>query len=952
MKQSLFSSLKGKTCLLIILFSIYNVVAYAQQLTITGKVTDTQKQPVPGVSIQIKGAQGGTTTDPQGNFSIKATKGQILVVRSVGFNTQEVPIADNPVINVSLAESSSGLNEVVVIGYGTQKKANVSSAQSSFKADKLEERPIARLDQALVGQMAGVNVRQTTGVPGRAFSVQVRGSGSISGGNEPLYVIDGFPLSQAAPGSNGGYSAGNPLDNINPNDIEDIQVLKDAAAAAIYGSRGSNGVVLITTKRGKTGKPSISLNTYTGFQQASKKLKMLSGPEWIDRATEMINGQYASTFAAQGANASDDYETRRQKYNSAPANINNPLQPGRYVANFFLDPRWSQPGYPGLQFIDWQDAIERSGITQNHQISASGGTEAVKYFVSGNFTDQQGFVKFVDYRAYSARANIEVSAAKNLRFGVNIAPTYAIINDPGIEGKDAIFHQSLSMSPVQEASAGLFPNIQQNGQYMWSNTLNSPLGKLTYWKGTTKRYRTLGTIYGEWEIIKGLTLRSSVNLDNTDNNANTYVPYYATGTLASRTFNATSNPNVNIGTSGTYNSFRRQTFVNENTLTYNTSLNKLHDFNFLLGQSYNVDRIDRATLSSNGGFRVSDIETLNQATGVTGNTTGTKSVLISYFGRAQYSFKNRYLLSASLRTDGSSRFGTNTKFGIFPSASLGWRVSDESFFKAITAISDFKLRATLGVTGANNITDYGSIATLGNSSYVFGTSQANGLAPGNLANPDIRWERAVTYDLGFDFGLFANRITGSFDYYNRLNTQLLLNVQTPGITGFQSYLTNAGSVRNVGQELELTSRNLTGKLQWTTNLNITHNTNKVVSLAANQTQIVIPSAFGDPFSILKVGESINSIFVVKQIGILSQEDIANRVALSGNQTAGDPKYEDLNSDGVIDVKDRQIVGQPNPKYTWGITNTFKYGAFDLSFLIQGQNGGNVYSLLGRAMLYR
>jgi len=951
MKQKLIIPLKGTTYLLFLFLSLLTLTAAAQQ-TITGTITDSKNEPVPGITIQIKGAQGGTTTDINGKFSIKAAAGQTLIAKSLGFDTQEVVITSNPVVNIKLTESSSNLNEVVVIGYGTQKRANVTGAVSSFKADKLEERPIARVDQALVGQLAGVNVRQTTGVPGRAFSVQVRGSGSISAGNEPLYVIDGFPLSQAAPGGNGGYSTGNPLDNINPNDIENIEVLKDAAAAAIYGSRGSNGVVIITTRRGKTGKPSISFNTYAGINQASKKLEMLNGPQWIDRATEIINGQYINAFRAQGASAADDYETRRQKINSTITDPTKQLQPGQYNVTYFPDPKWSTPGYPGLSFIDWQDAIERSGVTQNHQLSASGGTESVKYFISGNFTDQNGFVKFTGYRVYSARANVEVSPAKNLKFGVNIAPTYSITTDPGVEGKDAIFHQTLSMSPVQETASGLFPNIGQNGQYLWSNTTNSPLGKLTYWKGETKRYRTLGTVYGEYEIIPGLNFRTSVNFDNTDNNASSYVPYTATGTLTSRTFDPVSNSNLTKGTSGSYNSFRRQTFVNENTLTYNKTFNKAHDLNILIGQSYNTDRIDRVTESSNGGFTNASVETLNAAAGITGNTTSTKNVLVSYFSRVQYGYRNKYLLSASLRSDGSSRFGENVKYGLFPSGSLGWVISQENFFKSVSAISNLKLRATVGVTGNNNIGDYPSIAQLSSYGYVFGNAPVAviGQAPNALANPNIQWERAVTYDAGVDFGLFGNRITGSFDYYNRLNTQLLLNVQVLEITGFPTYLDNAGSVRNIGQELELTSRNFIGsKFQWTTNLNISHNSNKVVALSGNQTQIIVPSSFDIGHSILRVGEAINSIYVVKQIGVLSQTDINNKVALSGSQTAGDPKYEDFNNDGVIDAKDRQIVGKPNPSYTWGITNTFRYGGFDLSFLVQGQNGGSIYSLLGRAI---
>jgi TonB-linked SusC/RagA family outer membrane protein len=914
--------------------------AFAQQINITGTVTDSKHLPVSAASVQIKGTKSGTTADLDGKYTIKGTPGQVLVIKSVGFDAKEVTVGTSTIINVSLTEAESQLNEVVVIGYGAQKRANVTGAVATFKADNLDERAITRVDQALVGQMAGVSVKQTTGVPGKAFSVSVRGSGSISAGNEPLYVIDGFPLSVSPIGSGGSYGTGNPLDNINPNDIEDIQVLKDAAAAAIYGSRASNGVVLITTKRGKTGKAKISYNAYYGYNAASKYLPMLNGDQWIDRATEMINAAYVLKFGAQGATASDD-AAKRQALNG-----------GAFSSAYMLDPRWAMPGHPGLQYVDWQKAIEQKGVMQNQAISASGGNEYVNYFISGNYANQDGFVKGLGYKAYSARANVEVNAAKNLKIGLNIAPTYSITQDPGVEGKDNIFHQALSYSPIQEDTVGLYPNAFKNGQYTWSNSANSPIAKLENKVGQTKKYRTLATIFADYQIIKGLTLRSSLNLDNVDNASNSYTPYTIAGTLASRTFNASSNPNLTANTSGSYSTFKRQTFVNENTLTYNTTFNSVHSLNVLVGQSYNTDRLDQSSLSSVGGYTSSVIQTLNAAAAVTGSSNSTKSVLVSYFSRVQYGFKDKYLLSASLREDGSSRFGANTKYGIFPSASVGWRIIQESFMKRIPVMSDLKLRFSYGVNGNNSIGDYGSISQIGSYGYVLGSPQALaiGQAPSNLPNPDIQWEKSQTYDVGLDFGFFSNRLTGSFDYYNKLNTQLLLNVPILQSTGFSSQLRNAGSVRNIGQELELTSRNLVGKVQWSTSINISHNSNKIVSLYGNQKQIIIPNSFDVSDAILRVGQPLNSIYVVKQIGFLTQADINNHVATYGTgETVGDPKYQDLNGDGVITEADKQIVGHPNPNFTWGITNTVRFKGFDLSVLVQGQNGGSVYSLLGRAI---
>jgi TonB-linked SusC/RagA family outer membrane protein len=616
------------------------------------------------------------------------------------------------------------------------------------------------------------------------------------------------------------------------------------------------------------------------------------------------------------------------------------------------------PGHPGLAFIDWQDAIERKGKMQNYQISVSGGSDVVKYFMSGNYTNQESFIQNVGYKAYSLRANLDIAASKKLRFGVNIAPTYSETQDPGIDGQNAIFHQILSHSPVQEDTVGLFTNTGKNLIYLYSNSI-MPYGRLMYSKGTTKRYRTVGTIYGDLQITKQLSFRSSVNLDNTDNIANTYVPYIIVGNgtkgvngqpdVNPRVF--TGSNNLLANTSGTYNSYRRQTFVNENTLTYNKVFKQVHSINVLAGFAYNYDLLDRATMSSNGGYTSAVIQTLNAAAAVTGNTTSTKSVLISYFSRLQYAFQDKYFLSASLRRDGSSRFGVNNQFGTFPSISLKWIVSEEGFMKGLSFISDLKLRGSYGVNGNNNLpNDYASLATIGSAGYVLGAPAAViGQAPNVLANPDLKWERSETYDIGFDFGLFKNRITGSFDYYNKLNTDLLLNVQVPSVTGFTSYLTNIGSVRNVGQELELNSRNLVGKFQWTTSLNITHNTNKIEALAPGQTQIIIPQGNNVTSQILRVGYALNSIYVLKTIGFLTQEDINKNVARYGAEQEGDLKYQDTNGDGVISEADKVIVGHPNPDYTYGITNTFRYKGFDLNVLIQGQWGGSIYSELGRAL---
>ncbi len=920
--------------LVVLFLSMFTYTALAQDFAVTGKVTDVTSGGIPGVTVLLKGTQKGVTTDANGNYKITVSSNAVLVFSSVGYEKQEIAVENRSKIDVVLKNDVKSLDEVVVVGYGTQKKANVTGAMASFNAKDLDQRPIARVDQALVGQLAGVSVKQTSGTPGKGFSVQVRGSGSISASNEPLYVIDGFPLETSGQNASGGFSTGNPLDNLNPNDIENIQVLKDASSAAIYGSRAANGVVLITTKKGQEGKAKISLNAYTGITKATRMLDMLSAEEWIDRAKEMIDAQWVAS--GTGRTAAQTNDQRRQILGLSGTALN---------TSYMYDDRWFQAGHPGLTYIDWQKEAFRTGVVKNYQLSASGGNNYVKYYVSGNVLDQDGTVWNMNYKNYTARANVEVKANEKLRFGVNLAPSYSEANDPGVEGKDAIIHIVAGMTPVQEEAAGVYANTGTYGVYPWSGTRNSPIAQLKNNIGLTKTFRTLFSTFLDYSILKNLTFRTSFNFDNTDASTQKYSPDWVNGSQTARL----NSPGTS--TSGSYSTLKRQTLVNENTLSYNTTINNDHDISAVAGYAYNFTKIGTSSLASSGGYSSSTITTLNAAVLATGNTNETQNVLLSYFGRVQYGYKGKYLLSASVRRDGSSRFGDNQKWGLFPSASLGWRLSEEPFMKNIPAINELKLRASWGKAGNYNIGDYSSISTLGFANYTFGGTQASGQTPNRIANPDLTWEKSETIDVGFDIGILKNRFTAAFDYYTKTNKDLLLNVPVPLATGFATSLTNIGEVLNQGWEFELTSRNINNPhgFQWTTSVNLSHNENKVVHLAPGDASIYIPSSFDIPHSILQVGEPMYAYHVVKMVGILTQADIDNKVAMYGTQTVGDPKYFDANSDGKIDANDRVYAGKPNPDLIYGVTNTFKYKGFDLTVLVQGQTGGSVYSLFGRAV---
>lgn len=912
-----------------------------QQRTITGVVRNVEGVPVIGASISVKDNSAlATKTNADGSFSLDVTEGSILLVSFVGFEKQEISIRDQQHIQITLQQEETGLDEVVVIGYGTQRRSNVIAPVSSMQAEGLEERPITRVDQALVGQMAGVHVKQTTGVPGKGFSVQVRGAGSITAGREPLYVLDGFPLAVNSQNSNGGYTNGNPLDNINPNDIESIQVLKDASAAAIYGSRASNGVVLITTKKGKSGVPKINVNAFGGISKATKKIDLLSGEEWMARATEVINAQWEAS--GPGRSASQRTEERRQILG---------LAEGVFNTQYMLDDRWAIPGNPGLTIIDWQDELFRTAHSNNFQLSVSGGTEIVKYYISGNYADQEGTIINQQYRPISGRVNVEVQPNSKLLLGMNIAPTYSELNEPGhgggsTEGKDAFLHRSLIFSPVAEDYMGANVNAYGNDSYRWGTPNNSSAAIARETIGLTKNFRTIASLFGEYEFIKNLKFKTTLNLDHTDASTKKFTPHTVNGNLTTRT----NNPGE--VTRGSYDTYRLKTFVNENTLTYNTKLNELHDISALAGFAYNYTSLDAANMASAGGFTNIYVTTLNGAAAVTGNTTENENTLLSWFGRLQYAFDSKYLFSASVRRDGSSRFGTHSKWGWFPSASAGWRISEERFMQGVKGVSDLKIRGSWGKSGNNNIGDYTSISTLGSFNYSFAGTQVGGLAPDIIADPNLSWEKSNTFNVGVDAAFVQNRITASFDYYTKKNTDLLLYVPTVAASGFRNMLTNIGAVKNRGWEMELSTRNLTGTFQWTSAFNLSHNTNEILKLGQNNTTVEIPlpsNYSGDAFTMLQVGLPINSIFVIHKNGILTQADIDNGAAIVPGQQAGDPMYEDFNNDGVINAADRQISGQPNPTYVWGVTNNFRYKNFDLSVLLQGQHGGSIYSLLGRAI---
>jgi TonB-linked SusC/RagA family outer membrane protein len=914
---------------------------------IKGKVTDERGEPLPGVNVRVKGSNVGVSTGKDGSYQLTVPKeNTVLVFTFVGFKTQEVNTGDSHELNVKLLPDQSSLTEVLVVGYGTQKRGDVLGAVASFNAKNIEEKPLNRVEQALIGQMPGVQVRQQTGMVGGGLSILVRGSGSITAGNEPLYVLDGFPLDVASQNSAGGFTT-NPLDDLNSNDIESIQVLKDASAAAIYGSRAANGVVIITTKRGQSGKAKISFNAKSGISQVSKKLDVLSPDEWVQMATTVANTNWVNS--GTGRTASQTNAERAAILGLPVGTIN---------TGYMTDPRWAEPGHPGLTYVDWQDEVYRKALYQNYELSASGGSDNVKYFISGNYLNQNGTLINSNYLNYGLRANIEANASKKVKFGINLAPSYSINNSPPAEGKDNQLMKLAQMVPVVESSAGLNTGAYGNSTYTWASPkLISPYAFLNTAINEIKTSRILASLYGEYEIIPGLALRSTVNYDGVDRNNKKYTSDNVTVGAATA---LTTNPG--LYSTGSYSTLKKQNFLNENTISYNKTIATDHTISAVAGVSYNIVHYETVSLATAGGFANDIITTLNNAianaAGVTytGTNTESNNTLFSYYSRVQYGYKDKYLVSGTIRRDASSKFGSASRWGAFPSASVGWRVSRESFLEDVKPINDLKLRFSWGKSGNNNIGDYNSIPTLTSANYSFGGTTpvtATGQVVSGLANPSLKWETSSTYNAGLDASLLNNRINLTVDVYNKKNSDLLLNLPVLSASGFSSSLQNIGAVVNKGLEISISTINIkSSDFQWSMNANIAFNKNTVTALGPDHAPIEIASAYSGsnaPY-LLKEGLPAFSFYVTKVAGILTAEDIANpNIAKLKNETVGDPKFLDANGDGVIDAKDRVVYGHPNPNYTWGWTNTFRYKGFDLSVLTYGQHGGSMLSYLGRAI---
>ncbi|WP_312076353.1 TonB-dependent receptor [Chryseobacterium sp.] len=810
-------------------------------------------------------------------------------------------------------KKSKEIDEVVIIAYGSQKKGEVTGAVGKVNTSTFKDRPIARVDQALTGQIAGVKTRATSGKPGEPLEIRVRGTASISASNSPVYVVDGMVVDDIA--------------NISPDDVQSIEVLKDAASTAMYGSRGSNGVVIVTTKRGTSGKPSFSFSQYYGVQTIEKKLDIMTSSEWIDFATEAINKRW--TALAPGNSASDSYAVRAQYFNLA-----NNTDYNLANINYMIDPRW---GTNQVAYIDWQDEFYRPASIQNYQLAVRGGGKGIKYAISGAYFDQEGLAINTGFNRFNLSAAIDVNLSDKLKAGISLRPSYAKTYGATVDGKDNNAHKMLSMVPVAELGAGVYTNFWKNLRYRWAGSTQSPIGLMENTTNDTNEFRLLSSLYFSYDILPGLNFKLSGGATNNFNTNTGYTP----------TFDLITNVpgQVSIGSRRTVNYNR---YLGEGLFSYKKSFGS-HELDAIAGYSAENYRVT-TQYNRNRGFPNDDLKTFNftQSVAVLNSEyTASEWMLVSMFGRVNYNYKGKYMLSASIRRDGSSRFGWNNLWGTFAAFGGGWKIDKEEFLQDQTWLSNLKLRYSWGENGNNSIGEYRAFGTLSGGNYSFGGGVSTGLIPNTIANPDLTWEKTKSSDFGFELGLFK-RIDFTADYYIKNTNNLLLQEPIASVTGYNTIWRNVGSVRNTGLELDLNTKNLVGAFKWNTSANIAFNNNRVTQLGNNNKPI--PTGFSDLTNIIKVGEELNSFYLYEAIGVLSSADIANAgVAKTVGAIAGDVKYKDVNGDGKIDENDRHIIGGPTPDYYWGFTNTFSYKNFDLSVFFQGQKGGYSYALLGRAI---
>ncbi|GAB3692204.1 TonB-dependent receptor [Spirosoma flavus] len=881
---------------------------------ITGRVTDEKNEGLPGVSVLIKGTQRGAVTDADGRFKLEIPESNVTLVFSfVGYISQEVAVGNQTSVNLSLKTDAKMMDEVVVIGYGTARKSDLTGAVSGIKEAELMERPAPSLNQQLSGRLPGVQVNTNSGRPGGRTTVRIRGFSSINSSNNPLYVVDGVMLPQ---GTGDQYS--NAIDYINPNDIVNVEVLKDASSTAIYGARGANGVILITTKKGKAGESRV---TYDGQFSVNtigpNKPQVLNAKEYL--ATEDLAYKNMAKYDPIGWAAGKwtylDPVQRRRDFSK--------LHPGVFDAN--LNP---------LYDTDWFKESSQNVLSQNHQLGFSGGNERSQYSLSLNYRDDQGLIKTSFMKRYSGRFTIDDQVKSWLKIGGTIS--YNNQNENLVDINDAVARQIVEdfpFLPVRYPDTGVYA---ENRDYPYAEGTMSSVHRLMDRRYVQLTQTTLGSLFTNINFGKGLEMRTvlGANIQTQEINQS-----------QTRTLNIGGNGNADV--SNTRTSF----WSLENYLTYNKQFGQDHSFTGLLGISWQETN-QFFTGGAVSGFATDYFGYNNLGAGATNPSVrsgANRFAFNSYFGRVNYGYKNKYLVTATGRADGSSKFGENNKFAFFPSAALAWRVSEEDFLKGNPIVSNMKLRGSYGLTGNSEIPPYQSLSLL-SSTYaaVYNNARVSGTGISRLANPDLKWEKTAQTDVGLEIGLFKGRVNLELDYYYRLTTDMLLDAPVPQSSGYATIRRNVGSMENKGFELGLNTININkGSFTWNTTFNISFNRNKVLSLATPSDIFGVGGPnFTNQTNIIRIGEAVGSFWGLTRLGVWSEaerEEAAKFTSYRNGLTIlpGDIKYLDVNGDKAITDADRSIIGNGSPKGWGALTNNFRLGNFDAVFEMQFMFGNDV-----------
>lgn len=904
---------------LFVFFLMASLQTFAQtETTVSGTVKDAQGAALPGVTVLLKGTTTAAPTDEEGYYTIPVSDGSgTLVFSFIGFQPQEVPINNRSTIDVQLETDATALEELVIVGYGTQRREEVTAAISSVPMSELEDMPVSNVATALQGKVAGVVVQQNNGTPGSTPAIKVRGFGSISAGTSPLIVVDGNIVSS------------NVFNLLNSNEIESIDILKDASSTAIYGSKGSNGVILVTTKRGQAGRTNVNLDVYTGFQEVTKKIDLLNSQQFAEFSKEAANNAYLDNVP--GASIDDPNSVRPTDYLRY-----------RYPRGELYD--WFNYDEPeNLPYYDYQDLIFRKAQMSNYQLSASGGTDQVQYMVSGGYLKQDGIIEKSSLDRYTLRANIDINVTPKLRLGLNLNPSYRVMDEVTSDGhwaSNGIINAALSampMAPIYAADGTSYSSQTALAAPYNYPGITNPVANITEHNSTLLSTNVLGNAYAEYQLPQDVRYRVSGNINLSGNRRNVY-------RTSRMPLNQLLPPTLATGSAF---SDQGLSWLFNQTLNYTKSLNEVHNLDVLIGME--VYKYQYQSSNAAGSTFANDIvQTLNAAGLPTSvSSSMTENSTVSYFGRVGYNFKSKYLLNFSIRQDGSSIFGPENRWGTFPAGSIGWRISEESFMQNIPFLSEAKLRLSYGLAGNNAFNNfYPYVASVGSDNYSFNNNLMTGLAPSSLGNPRLGWERSQQLDAGIDVGLLDGRIYLIADYYHRTTHDLLLSVNVPTVTGFGSAFKNIGKMENKGWEFALNSHNLTGTFTWDTNLNLSFNRNKVLAMGPTGDPIKSSSGIGET-NITQIGQPIGSFYGYKQIGIFQDQNDLDNYPHEATARPGDVKYEDVNGDDQITADDRTIIGNNQPDFIYGITNTFSFKGFDLNIALQGVQGGEILNLSRR-----